>query len=140
MTSLRSVFSTCCRRPVDSRTADRFCTALTPILRLIRCSFQLPSETRKNCISYHLISACYLMLEDICPCWHRSLLSSTTSCATFIKPNDRCTMISKPLKTCPADLSRTSRRVCKSRQVAIGCRLRIISSSLGIAIPKSKNG
>ena len=140
MTPLRSVVSTCSRRLVDSGTADRFCTALTPILRLIPCSFQLPSKTKKNCTSCHLISACYRMLEDICPCWHRNLHSSTTSYATSIKSNDKCTMISKPLETCPANTSRTLRRVYKSRQITTGCKLRIISSSLGIAILKSKNG
>ena len=133
MISLRLVASTCSRRAVDFRIARRFCTALIPILQLIRCSVQLPSETKRDCISCHLISACYRMLEDISPCWHLSLLSSTTSYATSTKSNDRCIMISKSLKTCPVGLLRTLRRVCT---IAAGSRRRIILPLLEIAIPE----
>ena len=137
MISLRLEVSTCYRRAVDSRTADRFCTALTPILPLIRCSVQLPSETKKEYISCLLISAYYRTLEDIFPCWLRSQLSYTTSCAISTKSNDRCTMISRSLKICPLNLLRTSRRVCK---IATGSKQRIISSSLDIAILESRSG
>ena len=140
MTSLRLVNSICSRRAVGFMTAHRFYTALTPILRLIQYYVQLPSETMKDYTSSHLIFVYYRMLEDLFPYWLRSLLSFITSSATSIKSNDRCTMISKPLKTYLIDLLRTLRNLCKSKQIAVGSRRHIILLSPEIAILRSRNG
>ena len=140
MTSSRSVASICSRWAVGSRIADRSRTALIPILPLIQCSVQLLSKTKRDYISCHLISAYCRMLGDIFHCWLQSRPSSITSYATSNKSKGKCIMNSKPLRICPAGSLRTSRTTCGSRQGATGCRRRIISSSLGTAIPGSRNG